>query len=283
MSYTQSVAPNLEAIDGTGMCLRFVQRVYQNKNPYYYASAASAWQNAVHKRFDRKLPSVSVPVYFDHYGTYGSPPTYGNWGHIVAWVPWAFNGAGGFLSSPTTWAGRQWFSSIEAIERAFNASYVGWALDVGGLTVATTKPVPDTEENVNIFGGKSERSKPQVIGDKETYVTFLDDHGDSKWGDKTIARGPGKLIASNVTVLLEGDPGTRVALAIIRETGAGKNRYRYKRERVTIDTFGQAVAQLSLSASLEKEQLVRVLAQAQSGKTVTVREFMWDGAAQAAK
>lgn len=131
MANIQLVTPNLSATDGTGMCLRFTQRVYQNLNPYYYNSAWDAWLNAAHKGVGNLPTDVSVPVYFEHWGTYGSPARYANWGHIVAWVP-----GRGYLSSPAGGHGAQWFPDIASIERAFNCRYVGWAYDVGGLTVA---------------------------------------------------------------------------------------------------------------------------------------------------
>lgn len=141
MANIQLVTPNLRASDGAGWCLRFTQRVYQNLNPYYYNSAWDAWLNAAHKGVGNLPTDVSVPVYFSHWGTYGGK--YANWGHIVAWVP-----GKGYLSSPTHGEGGQWFPNIGAVERAFNAKYVGWAYDVGGLMVAkiaTTKPTPPTK------------------------------------------------------------------------------------------------------------------------------------------
>lgn len=145
MSYEQWVVPNLNATDATGMCLRFVQRVFQNLNPYYYQSATEAWQKAVHKSYERNFPDdVSVPVYFSHWGTYGSPPRYADWGHVLVRVP-----GRGYLSSPTWGHGQQWFSTIEEVERAFNCSFRGWALDVGGLNVAWPKaPAPAPIPNV---------------------------------------------------------------------------------------------------------------------------------------
>ena len=290
MASMQLVAPNLSARDVTGACLRFVQRVYQNRNTYYYRSAWIAWLNAEHKSTGRAMPDVSVPVYFKHFGTYNdglgqygddpARPYYGNWGHIVSWVP-----GKGFLSSPATGEGQDWYTTIEAVERAFNATYAGWALDVGGLTVATTTTSSTSSTTATAgkkvtmksFAGRVSRTKPQVITEKEAHVTFLDKHSDSKWGDRTIARGPGLVVAANITVVFEGDPGTRIALRLIRETASGVNVYEYKLQRVTIDTYGRAVATFAVSCDLAKGQLIRVMAKAQKGKKVTVVDFRWDG------
>lgn len=138
MTNIQLVAPNTGATDGTGMCLRFTQRVYHNLNPIYYNSAWDAWVGAQAKGAGEVPWDISVPVYFSHWGSYGRPLTYANWGHVVAWIP-----GRGFLSSPASGYGQQWFGSISEIERTFNSRYVGWAYDVGGLLVARTT---DSEE-----------------------------------------------------------------------------------------------------------------------------------------
>lgn len=295
MSYLQTVAPNLAATDLAGACLRFVQRVFHNLNPDYHRSAWIAWQHAIHKSYDRNFPDdVAVPVFFSHWGTYDdgrgqygpdpARPYWGNWGHVVSRVP-----GKGYLSSPTYGEGSQWFPSIEAVERAFNAEFAGWALDVGGLNVAwpatppatTTEPEPEPEpeweDTVKTFAGRSDRTKPQIIGDKETPVTFLDSHGESKWGDRTLMRGPGTVVSSYITVTLEGSPGTRIALRLVRETGEGENVYEYKPARAVIDSYGRAVVMLGLATELRTGQLVRLKAQAQKGQKVTVVGFTWDG------
>lgn len=149
MAYEQWVVPNTSASDVTGACLRFTQRVFRNQNPHYYRSAWIAWQKAIHKSYERNIPDdAAVPVYFSHWGRYDdgngqygdnpNDPLWGNWGHVVVWIP-----GRGYLSSPTRGEGRAWFQTIEEIERAFNAKYAGWALDVGGLNVAWPKtPAP---------------------------------------------------------------------------------------------------------------------------------------------
>lgn len=138
MANIQLVQPNTNATDATGMCLRFTQRVYQNLNPIYYNSAWDAWNGAQFKGQGNVPTDISVPVYFSHYGTYGNPPTYANWGHVVAWIP-----GRGYLSSPAGGYGQQWFDSVEQIAWTFNAKYAGWAYDVGGLLVAKTTSDPN--------------------------------------------------------------------------------------------------------------------------------------------
>lgn len=148
MAYEQWVVPNTNAEDKTGACLRFVQRVFRNGNRHYYRSAWIAWLKAEQKSYERNIPvDAAVPVYFSHWGRYDdglgqygdnpADPYYGNWGHVVAWIP-----GHGYLSSPASGEGRQWFQTIEEIERTFNAKFAGWALDVGGLYVAWPRGVP---------------------------------------------------------------------------------------------------------------------------------------------
>ena len=86
--------------------------------------------------------SVSEPIpndvgslaWFSCYGSYGVPPTYDNWGHVVSFVP-----GKGFLSSPAGALGtygQAWFDTISEVEQAFNARFVGWSEDINGLRVS---------------------------------------------------------------------------------------------------------------------------------------------------
>ena len=130
MSYVQLVQPDLSTQDGAGWCLRFTQTVWGA--PVRYDSAWDAW-NATYAKHGTGEPlpeDASCIVWFSHYGTYGNPPTYDNWGHVVTWVP-----GRGFLSSPGKGYGQKWFDSTTAVERYFNAGYVGWSEDLNGLRV----------------------------------------------------------------------------------------------------------------------------------------------------
>jgi hypothetical protein len=137
MAWQQDVNPRIVS-DNAGLCLRFVQSVYDA--PVKYASAWDAWRATSLKHESRDLPPVSIPVWFSHYATYGTPPTYANWGHVVAWFP----ERGQFLSSPGQGYGHEWLDSIEAVERRFQSTFVGWSEDINGLQVAsyTNDPQP---------------------------------------------------------------------------------------------------------------------------------------------
>jgi hypothetical protein len=143
MSWTQLVQPSIVS-DNAGLCLRFVQSVYGA--PVKYASAWDAWRATSLKHENRDLPGVSVPVWFSHFGTYGTPPTYANWGHVVAWFP----DRGQFLSSPGQGYGHEWLASIEAVERRFSSSFVGWSEDINGLQVAAYQDTPKPPTNKGI-------------------------------------------------------------------------------------------------------------------------------------
>lgn len=136
MAITQHVKPRTNVLDGPGWCLRHTQSVYGLTGaPFWHASAWKAWEATEHKHKSRTMPNASVPVWFSHYGTYGAPARYDNWGHVVSYVP-----GRGFLSSPA-WVrpgqtvGQQWFDSIEAVERTFNAKFVGWSEDLNGTRI----------------------------------------------------------------------------------------------------------------------------------------------------
>lgn len=141
MANVQKVAPNTNAQDGAGWCLRFTQTVFRNVQHAYLNSAWDAWASAQHPRTGRPPTDVVVPIYFEHWGTYGNPPTYKNWGHIAAHFP---NGA--VLSSPASGYGQQWFSSIEEMARAIPSKYVGWSYDLVGGMVADVAPAPPEPE-----------------------------------------------------------------------------------------------------------------------------------------
>jgi len=142
---TQLVQPNTAVKDGAGWCLRFTQSVWGA--PVKYASAWDAWNATQHKHTDRVMPNDSVIVWFSHYGSYGTPAVYANWGHVVSYIV-----GKGFLSSPTNGFGQQWFATIEQVERAFNAKFVGCSEDINGLRVANTDtPVKSTFGEVDMI------------------------------------------------------------------------------------------------------------------------------------
>ena len=118
---------NLNATAGAGWCLAFVQSVFDA--PVMHESAWKAWLATERKRND-PLPDAPVPVWFEHWGTYDTPARWDNFGHVVAYVP-----GKGFLSSPRSGHGSEWFDSIEAVEQAFNATYVGWSEDLNTKTI----------------------------------------------------------------------------------------------------------------------------------------------------
>jgi hypothetical protein len=134
--WKQLVTPQV-VNDNAGMCLRFTQSVFGA--PVKYRSAWDAWNATQFKHStDEPLPDVSVIVWMSHWGTYGDPPSYENWGHVITWFP----SENKFLSSPGSGYGHQWFDSIRAVELYFNAGYVGWSEDINGLRVAEFTATP---------------------------------------------------------------------------------------------------------------------------------------------
>lgn len=254
MAYEQWVVPNTNATDKTGACLRFVQRVFQNKNPQYYRSAWIAWLKAVHRSYERNIPTdVAVPVYFSHWGRYDdglgqygdnpNDPYYGNWGHVVVWIP-----GRGYLSSPTGGEGRQWFSTIEEIERAFNAKFAGWALDVGGLNVAWPKtpaptPAPPKQKEIKVDhyhkedetckAGKGRELRPG----ESFYLHTTKGAPSSKATD--LAKKPGPYSVTS-HVYATGAAGDALDIMLVRQTdpnGKPSNSNHYP-QRAVIDQKG---------------------------------------------
>lgn len=171
MSWYAAVPPRLGTVDGAGWCLRFAQSFFGA--PAMYESAWQAWL-ATQAKYSPSdpLPGVPVILWFEHWGTYGSPPRYGNWGHVAVYVP-----GDAIYTSPAWGWGQGRYGTIAEIERTFNAKYVGWTPDINGLLVAgfnsSTKPVnpitpviPDTpeEENMNIyFTASNDSSSGRIV------------------------------------------------------------------------------------------------------------------------
>lgn len=132
----QLVSPNLGQTSRAGMCLYFSRSSFGAPN--VEESAWEAWENTKYKHTDA-LPNACVPVWFQHYGSYGTPPVYKNWGHVADYIP-----GRGVLSSPITFVGpgQEWFPSVDALVNAINrimpgskTAYVGWSEDISNVRV----------------------------------------------------------------------------------------------------------------------------------------------------
>jgi hypothetical protein len=142
-----------------GWCLWFAQEVWQV--PHQFATAWKAWEAIQFKQQNRNLPNVCVPVWFDHWGTYGGK--YGQYGHVVTYFP-----GRGFLSSPGRGYGQDWLATIEAVERRFNSTFVGWSEDMqpGVRVVEFVEEVEDMAQGAfyrNPKGGIVWQEKPNTV------------------------------------------------------------------------------------------------------------------------
>jgi hypothetical protein len=133
--WVQVSVPRDDVKSDAGWCLWFTQEVWSV--PHQFPTAWVAWQNTQFKRVNRNLPNVCVPVWFDHWGTYGG--VYGQYGHVVTYFP-----GRGYLSSPGRGFGQQWLATIEEVERMFNSTFVGWSEDMQP-GVRVVEEVPDSE------------------------------------------------------------------------------------------------------------------------------------------
>lgn len=161
----QLVQPDTTVTDGAGWCLRFTQSVWGA--PARYNSAWDAWEATQYKHSTAEsLPDVAVIVWFSHFGTYGEPPTYDNWGHVVSYIP-----GRGFLSSPSVGVGQKWLATIEEVEQFFNSKYVGWSEDINGLRVAEpSAPVSEGFERDMIIVRDVSRNRGFAIGQQYIYA-----------------------------------------------------------------------------------------------------------------
>lgn len=115
-----------------GYCLAYVQTAFGAG--WAGVTAWESWSSAKGKHADRNFPiGVYVPIWFSHTGTYGGVRK--NWGH-VAILRIDPNGSVKIWSSPlSNKAYADVFTGISQLERAFNASFVGWTEFVGPTRV----------------------------------------------------------------------------------------------------------------------------------------------------
>lgn len=162
-SFRQVVTPRLDVKVFPGWCLGHVRQSFNV--PAWDTRAYYAAERTKIRHHERKMPNVIVPVWFWHWGTYGKPAVTGEFGHVLLWVP-----GRGFLSSPAhskwvngqevEWA--QWFSSIEAVERTFGATYRFWSEDMGGVRVVTPSNDPSTPGTLDPFRHDTEDEEMNV-------------------------------------------------------------------------------------------------------------------------
>jgi hypothetical protein len=140
MGYTQIRSANPNAKSYPGYCLQLVTESFFT-TPGGHNTARDAWDASGTKNTSRDLPNVQVPVFFSWVGTIDGIRK--DWGHVVTYFP-----GRGFLSSPGKWTdgyGNQWFASIDAVTRWFNAPYLGFTLDIpmrGAVASFTPDPTP---------------------------------------------------------------------------------------------------------------------------------------------
>lgn len=143
MAYRQLSQLDFSVKAAAGACLVQAQNVVgAGGGPYSATVAANATR---FRHTGGKLPrDAAVVVWFDHWGTYqdyrNGEFRYENWGHVVIWWPKAFNGAGGYYSSPRAGYGGEWFRTIADIEREFNSKYRFWSEDINGVRVSAPAP-----------------------------------------------------------------------------------------------------------------------------------------------
>lgn len=217
MTYKQVTSPRTTVNDGAGWCLRHTQSVYAA--PVAHRSAWAAWLAQTGRSTGAHPKNVSVPVWFSHWGTYGAPPSYENWGHVVAYVP-----GRGYLSSPLNGFGRQWFSTIAAVERAFGAKYVGWSTHMNGKKIvekvkSTPTPNPRKDKPVRSFNTSYQPTASDATTINKGKRRYLRTNKNGlavreKTGGRKLRSGP-TLLTSYVT-LVAGPNGLTARIGAVR-------------------------------------------------------------------
>lgn len=169
MSWNQTTTVNTGVQAHAGWCLTLAKDCLSA--PAGVPTAWASWEMAQWKHYDRDFPAVAVPCYFSHMGDYDGSGQIKNWGHVVVWIP-----GSGFLSSPGSGYGQQWFGSIEQIEQYFRCTFVGWTEDINGMRVAEW--VEDGSKN----------PAPAPAPTPRTYTVVP---GDTLWGIAVLYYGDG--------------------------------------------------------------------------------------------
>jgi LysM repeat protein len=140
MPWSQKVAPNLQAQDYAGYCLRFQQKVFPGSPVTYYPTARAAWDASGFKHAEYPDGSAAVPLSYSWVGSISGITQ--DWGHAAVFIP-----GYGVLSSPGSGYGQKLFGSIDECGSYFGATYLGWTEDVGGFRVVdyVEAPAPSPE------------------------------------------------------------------------------------------------------------------------------------------
>lgn len=170
MAFKQLVSPRTGTKDGLGWCLRFTQTAFGA--PAWYDSAREAWdgQRGRHAGVEPPL-GIAVPIWFDHFGTYGTPARYGNWGHNAVRLA-----DGRVLTSPfyssqldSSGKGQAIYRSITAMCEAMpgGAKYLGWSEWMHNVQTVETSPQlkpskpsgQKEDEDMNVIGYIRDKAK----------------------------------------------------------------------------------------------------------------------------
>lgn len=139
-SFSSAVTANLGFRVLAGNCLAMAQGI--TGAPVMYASATDAANATRLRHHNKDIPNAMCVLWFDHWGTYGSPGNmqYKNWGHVVVYVPGkgyaSSSPVGGETSTP------YYYASINDVERAFNCTFRFWSEDINGKRVCTPASSP---------------------------------------------------------------------------------------------------------------------------------------------
>lgn len=154
----QLVSPDTTVKGRVTWCLEYARKVFHA--PAVENTAWEGWLAAKYKHYDRNLPDVSVPLWFEYWGLLNG--IYKNYGHVVDYVP-----GKGFYSAPYSTSTtvpyqegtntRAVLPSVEEVERIYHCRFVGWSEDISNVRVAKegapmeTRPY-NSGDAVNVAG-----------------------------------------------------------------------------------------------------------------------------------
>lgn len=267
--FTQAIAPNLNQKSGAGDCLWFTWQAFGAPPGLGFTYARQAWDGQ-HGRHPGEAPpsGVAVPVWFDHYGTYGKPAQYKNWGHAAVSL-----GDGRILSSPAAAGtfGQTVFGSIAALERALNAKYLGWSECMDKTPVVTpTSSAPSGGDTVIHYHREDTKARASGRIIKPGEYIYLDTRPNPKPSNATNVVGGVGMYSITPHVYAYGTPGDELTMLLVWQKGEGAQSQHYS-ESVVIGRDGSVFRSAEFKRAVQSGYSVWVCVQAKKSNKSDVK------------